>query len=462
MDDKPDAKLKVTKMASTDKKSSSPERDVPGTSDAGAIALTNQLRITFPESRQTRHGGYLTGGLRAEPGRVIANHRLVKHLGRGGYGNAWLAENTRSETYAVIKIFKSDTDSRYFAQREIDFLIHTARIYHPNVVQRLESHIPVTGPATITFEVLGPNLENVIHYSGQKFYINVIKRITQQLLEAVIYIHGLRIIHNDLKSANVMLVISEQDVSNLAANSDLTHNLYNIDITNPDARISVKLADFGLSLYSNQIPPFHPPCTCLYRAPEQFLTTTVDTAFDMWGIGCVIYEMVAGRFLFACRKYRNMEHDRAHWMQIAARFGPIEIDIFRPELRQEIQIHIDSDGNLKVDPMPDELLNFYQTGLDREMSEEEAEEFSDFLNQFFIYDRQIRVTAPMALRHNFLHSERSQPVVADEHELTIHRASAQALAAPAVPSRVHGNSMENDFKEHVRIREDEETNLIDS
>lgn len=90
-----------------------------------------------------------------------------------------------------------------------------------------------------------------------------------QLLRGLSYCHKRRVLHRDLKPQN--LLISEKG--------------------------ELKLADFGLAraksvptrTYSNEV------VTLWYRPPDVLLgSTEYTTSIDMWGVGCIFYEMVAG------------------------------------------------------------------------------------------------------------------------------------------------------------------------
>lgn len=94
-----------------------------------------------------------------------------------------------------------------------------------------------------------------------------------QLLRGLSYCHKRRVLHRDLKPQN--LLISEKG--------------------------ELKLADFGLAraksvptkTYSNEV------VTLWYRPPDVLLgSTEYTTSIDMWGVGCIFYEMVAGFPLF--------------------------------------------------------------------------------------------------------------------------------------------------------------------
>uniref|UniRef100_A0A1I7TL48 Protein kinase domain-containing protein n=1 Tax=Caenorhabditis tropicalis TaxID=1561998 RepID=A0A1I7TL48_9PELO len=389
---------------------SSTKGDDPGTSNSTTQEDSSQLVIKMTETEVPAEEYARGGFLRLNPGHFINDYQLVKYLGRGAFGTVWLTKHSEAGTYAAMKISRSNRKYRDFAQREINCLEGiNFQGGHPNIVKLMETFI--TGQNRINhvvmlFEVLGPNLESVIFDSGKKLSVEVVKRVSRQLLEAINFINNRKIVHMDIKSANVMLAISENDIKNLASSQDSTCSRYDIDLTKADARIVAKLADFGHVLYTYEnMTDMHPESNCLFRAPEQFLTTEFDTSLDMWSFGCMLYEMVSGSFLFPCKEYTFIpEHDFIHFMLMAHRFGPIRLADFEDGLRPRFLENFNPDGNINVEVMDESLPTFFQMAQQKGWSDEDAEEYSSFLLLFFKYNRGERITAGDALHHDFIRS----------------------------------------------------------
>lgn len=105
-----------------------------------------------------------------------------------------------------------------------------------------------------------------------------IKCIMQQLLKALDYLHSNRIMHRDIKGANVLI----------------------------NNKGEVKLADFGLARLpdTHLIPHYtNRVATLWYRAPELLLgSNNYTTAIDMWSMGCLFFELLTFRPLFPGEK----------------------------------------------------------------------------------------------------------------------------------------------------------------
>ena len=93
--------------------------------------------------------------------------------------------------------------------------------------------------------------------------------IIRELLEAISYLHSLDVIHRDLKLENIMIFKE-----------------------NPDStRLSIKLLDFGLSVFTNNIELFKRSGTPGYVAPEILTEDTYNTQVDVFSLGVILFTM---------------------------------------------------------------------------------------------------------------------------------------------------------------------------
>jgi len=155
------------------------------------------------------------------------------------------------------------------AIREISLL---RKLKHANIVT-LHDVCNTSTSMTLVFEYLEKDLKQYMEDCSNVMSMNNVKLFLYQLLRGLAYCHQYRVLHRDLKPQNLL-------INNLG---------------------ELKLADFGLAraksvptkTYSNEV------VTLWYRPPDVLLGSTVySTPIDMWGVGCIFFEMAAGRPLF--------------------------------------------------------------------------------------------------------------------------------------------------------------------
>jgi serine/threonine protein kinase len=113
-----------------------------------------------------------------------------------------------------------------------------------------------------------------LHRIKNTFSLAQLKCIFKQILEGVKYLHDNKIVHRDLKSANLLL----------------------------NNKGEVNIADFGLARTMSSQPNAkytYKVVTLWYRAPELLLGQSNYTSqIDMWSIGCIFAELLTGEVLF--------------------------------------------------------------------------------------------------------------------------------------------------------------------
>lgn len=217
---------------------------------------------------------------------ITKRFEIQKRLGKGAYGIVWKAMDKKTkEVVAVKKIFdafRNQTDAqRTF--REIMFL--QSFKHHPNIVKLHSIHRAANNrDIYLGFEYMETDLHNVIKRGN--ILKDVHKRyIMYQLFKATKYIHSGNVIHRDQKPSNVLL----------------------------DTLCRCKIADFGLARSLSSPPLSTTPtpspdsdplltdyvATRWYRAPEILIANRRYTkGIDMWSLGCILGEMLAGKPIF--------------------------------------------------------------------------------------------------------------------------------------------------------------------
>lgn len=326
-------------------------------------------------------------------------YRLVAKKGEGTFSEVMKAQSVVTGEYVAIKCMKNTFKSveQVNSLREIQAL----RRLNPNEnIIDLEEVLydQKTGRLALVFELMDMNIYEMIR--GRKQYVKPekVRMLMYQLCKAVAHMHSNGIFHRDIKPENI-LVMSEQ----------------------------LKVADFGScrGIYSK--PPYTEYIsTRWYRAPECLLTNGwYDSKMDIWGVGCVFFEVVS---LFPLFPGTN-ELDQIE--KIHNVLGTPPPDVL--ELFKKHSTHLKS-------------FNFPPkegTGIAR-LIPHASPECIDLIQLLLIYNPEKRITAQQALRHPYFRelreAEQRERIRTASPKLTgmptlrpgaLPQAAAAAAAAPA-------------------------------
>jgi eukaryotic-like serine/threonine-protein kinase len=221
------------------------------------------------------------------PGTRLGSYEILAPLGEGGMGEVWRARDTRLGREVAIKVlpegFADDPERHARFEREAKVL---ASLNHPNVAT-LHALEDVGGTHLLAMELVeGEGLDERIARGA--IPIEEALPIALQIAEGLEAAHERGIVHRDLKPGNVKV--------------------------RPDG--TVKVLDFGLAkaweeqgatsdpVLSPTITGHHTRAgvilgTAAYMSPEQARGKPVDKRADIWAFGCLLYEMLSGKRLFA-------------------------------------------------------------------------------------------------------------------------------------------------------------------
>lgn len=211
-------------------------------------------------------------------GTIIGDrYRLVELLGRGGMATVYKAFQETLNRFVAIKfLHPSLADDPLSQQRFRQEAQSVASLKHPNIVQIYDFAYEDDVYYIIMELVEGTTLETQLNQLGrsqQLLSLDVAIRTIRELGHALAYAHAQGIIHRDIKPGNVMVEDSGR----------------------------VVLMDFGLA---RLLDAPHLTATGLaigtpsYMAPEQIRGQTIDRRIDIYALGVLFYQMVAGRLPF--------------------------------------------------------------------------------------------------------------------------------------------------------------------
>jgi eukaryotic-like serine/threonine-protein kinase len=202
------------------------------------------------------------------PGSKLADrYDLEASLGQGGMGTVFRARDVLLDRAVAVKVLNDQGTTGQSQARMLREAQTAARLNHPGIVSVYDAG-EVQGVPYIVMELVeGPS----VHEQRPESMAEIIE-VARQVCAALEHAHANGIIHRDLKPENVLLA--------------------------PDG--TAKLTDFGLarSAASRLTSEGSLVGTVFYLAPEQALGREVDSRSDLYSLGVMLYELVAGRLPF--------------------------------------------------------------------------------------------------------------------------------------------------------------------
>ncbi len=213
-------------------------------------------------------------------GTTLSHYRIVEELGRGGMGIVYKAEDTKLDRTVAIKILPAsalsseDDKARFYREAK-----SAAALNHPHIAQiyQIDEAVPEGGSSEeprpfIAMEFIdGQALDETVKQGPLSLEEAV--RIVTQIAQALEVAHEKNIVHRDIKAANVMLT----------------------------GKGDAKVLDFGLAktAHSTMLTRMGSTLgTVAYMSPEQARGENVDHRTDLWALGVLMYELIAGRLPF--------------------------------------------------------------------------------------------------------------------------------------------------------------------
>ncbi len=232
-----------------------------------------------------------TTGLWLAPGTVVDHFRVLRLLGRGGMGEVFLARDLRLGRRVALKFLRArDIGSQSSVERFLHEARTTALFAHPNIVA-VHFAGELDGNPYLAMEYLeGQTLRQ--RMAEGRMGVREAARHALAIADALAEAHRHGILHRDLKPDNVMIGSDGRlRVLDFGLAKRVEHEVTSENLeTDTDA-----LA--GLSSELTQHGELRG--TPAYMAPEQWGTDEITAAADLWSLGLLMHEMVAGRHPYA-------------------------------------------------------------------------------------------------------------------------------------------------------------------
>ncbi|XP_077190847.1 cyclin-dependent kinase 18 [Paroedura picta] len=307
------------------------------------------LEISKPLSRMSRRASLSDIGF----GKMETYDKMDK-LGEGTYATVFKGRSKLTKNLVALKEIRLEHEegAPCTAIREVSLL---KNLKHANIVT-LHDIIHTKCSLTLVFEYLDSDLKQYLDNCGNLMSMYNVKIFMFQLLRGLSYCHHHKILHRDLKPQNLLI----------------------------NGKGELKLADFGLAraksvptkTYSNEV------VTLWYRPPDVLLgSTEYSTPIDMWGVGCIHYEMVTGRPMFPGSTVKEELH-------LIFRLLGTPTEESWPGITSNEEFKAYNFTHYQVQPLINHAPRLDTEGI-------------DLLTSLLLYDARRRISAELALRHPY-------------------------------------------------------------
>ncbi|WKZ49031.1 MAG: serine/threonine-protein kinase [Anaerolineales bacterium] len=218
-------------------------------------------------------------------GKTLGKVHIDQLIARGGMAEVYKGDH---KTFGVVAIkvmrglMERDPEQLSRFQREAEVV---AELKHPNIVQMFDYKVEDDTPCLVMEYIPGPSLATYLkrlHEKKQRLPIGLVASLLKNIASALDYAHSKGIVHRDIKPANVLLRSASEEIR--------------LDQPLP-ADVEPVLTDFGLVRLLDST--MHTTTgsvsgTPAYMSPEQARGEKVDKRTDIYSLGIMLYEMLAG------------------------------------------------------------------------------------------------------------------------------------------------------------------------
>jgi len=201
---------------------------------------------------------------------VLGRYRPLRPLGSGGSGSVWLARDERNGLDVALKMVPREGKAASRAEREAEA---AARLRHPSC-QRAYGFGRDSHHVYIAYEYVPGRTFREALRNGELNDASAVEA-TVQILDGLAHAHDRGIVHRDVKPSNVLLAEGKE--------------------------VSVRVLDFGLAQMREAetlTAQGDVPGTLAYISPERLAGHATTEAADIWAVGVMLWEALAGRHPF--------------------------------------------------------------------------------------------------------------------------------------------------------------------
>ena len=202
---------------------------------------------------------------------VASQYEFIREIGRGGMAIVMLAHDRTHDRSVAIKLLRQELAGAVNHQRFLREMRVLAHLQHPNIVPLYDSGVLDDVPFYVMPYIQGESLRARIDREKQ-LPVSETLRITSEVADALGYAHSQGVVHRDIKPENILLSGGHALVADFGI-----------------ARAMMEAADDRLTDTGLAVG------TLAYMSPEQAAGgSDVDGRADIYSLGCVAFEMLAG------------------------------------------------------------------------------------------------------------------------------------------------------------------------
>ena len=225
------------------------------------------------------------------PGRLQYNindqlnfrYEILGEIGKGAYSNVFKCYDHKRNFNVAVKCVRNDIKFKHSGNKEINLL----KKINCNFICNFINYFNYNNKTCIVFNLYNNNLYVELKNRNFKpFSVEVVKKYTYQMINALCYLKDIQLIHCDIKPENTVIVNFNEEQEDM----------------------EIKLIDIGSAQTSKEVYSSYIQSR-YYRSPEIIMHRGFDYNADLWSLGCNIYELSTGKPLFPSKNETNLIYD---------------------------------------------------------------------------------------------------------------------------------------------------------